>query len=99
MKIPDYQKIKNLRDLKNGILFLKKNVSSGNLVQYWDDEYVGGTKEKVLSLDENGPYPDSLRMYFSSPVTNKKYKFSVSIYHGGGGEWSLIETDKKEKGG
>jgi len=91
LTIPDYENVEKLQDLEKIIIFLKKAVSEGLLNQYWDNQYVGVSKEKIEDIDTYGSYPDNIIMNFTCPSTGKNYELSVDVYHGSGGEWTVLD--------
>jgi hypothetical protein len=89
--IPDYVKIEKLKTLDEAIAFLKKAVADGVLIQYWKTDAIGYTKEKIEDIGVDGTYPDIIEIFFKSKDSSKNYKLSVNVYHGAGGEWTLVE--------
>ncbi len=42
---------------------------------------------EFLDLSEAGPWPDYIEHYFRCMRCNRRFRFAVDTYHGGGGDW------------
>ena len=93
IEIPNYQKIRNSKDLRSALNFFSRAISAGILKQYWDKDKCFATRESVQELIDMDGFPDDIEMYFIAPDTGMRYSFCVDTYHGSGGEWVVISPE------
>ena len=90
------KKLKNI-DINSNAQFaavisaIQKHVSAENVVQVWQPNNPFASKDNVLSLAVEGPWPDYIEMYFEELQSSKQFKLAVETFHGAGGQLEEIQ--------
>ena len=93
LEIPDYLQISNPKEVKEILILLKEVVKKRILKQYWNNDIIGVTRERIEELNVFGPYPDVIILNFEDLHSGSRYELSVDTYHGSGGEWSILKDE------
>lgn len=68
---------------------IRDAVQSG-LIQQIPSSSIMGKAVDVVSIEENGPWPDYVDAVFKD-LKGRKYRLTVETYHGMGGSWGPVD--------